>query len=559
VIRLHISANKLACLVLVSSALLTALPAPAQESNNDVLVEPDAAELPSATELEAAGAIIGRVIIEKQNVFDTSKPGENYALYRFANRWHVVTRDSTIERQLLFRTGDIYSKRLLEESERLLRLNSYLYDARITPIRYEDGVVDIRVWTRDLWTLLPGFSISRSGGENRTSVELSESNLAGLGVKVRVRYEDDVDRNATSFQYFDRNLGRTWWTAFLDFSDASDGRTTHVNFTRPFYALDTRWSAGTTIFADDKKVTLYDLGVKAAEYKSETETHSAFWGWSAGLKQGWVTRWTSGIVYDDHEFSAAPNGQLPSLIPEDRRLVYPFLGYALLEDDFEKASNRDQIERTEDFFMGTSITARLGWASESFGSDRDALVYSMSASKSFGSIQREALFLSSTLSGRFEGGDSANTRLGINTRFYNRITDKRLVFVTLEGTWGNDLDLDNLVELGGDTGLRGYPLRYQTGESKILVTAEQRYFTDWYPFRLFRVGGAIFADIGRVWGDNPVGGPQLGWLKDIGVGLRLGSTRSTGRDVVHIDIAFPLDGDSSIDSVQFLIESKRSF
>ena len=43
------------------------------------------------------------------------------------------------------------------------------------------------------------------------------------------------------------------------------------------------------------------------------------------------------------------------------------------------------------------------------------------------------------------------------------------------------------------------------------------------------------------------------------VGLRLGSTRSTGRDVVHIDIAFPLDGDPSIDDVQFLLESKRSF
>ncbi|NIV16983.1 MAG: hypothetical protein GWN47_00915, partial [Woeseiaceae bacterium] len=71
------------------------------------------------------------------------------------------------------------------------------------------------------------------------------------------------------------------------------------------------------------------------------------------------------------------------------------------------------------------------------------------------------------------------TRFGLNARFYNKITDKRLVFVTLEGTWGNGLDVDSLVELGGDTGLRGYPLRYQTGESKVLVTAEQRYFTDW--------------------------------------------------------------------------------
>jgi hypothetical protein len=69
----------------------------------------------------------------------------------------------------------------------------------------------------------------------------------------------------------------------------------------------------------------------------------------------------------------------------------------------------------------------------------------------------------------------------------------------------------------------------------------------------------MFVDIGRTWGDNPVGGPPLGWLKNIGLGLRLGPTRSSGRDMIHIDVAFPLDGDPSIDNVQFLIESKRSF
>ncbi len=556
--RLEKSANKLACLALIAFGPLAQSPATAQSGDQDPTPE-DAPSIPSAKELEAAGAIIGRVIIEKQNVFNTSAPGENKSIFRLANRWHVVTRDHIIRQQLLFESGDRFSERLLEESERLLRLNSYLYDARITPVRYEDGIVDIRVWTRDLWTLLPGFSVARSGGENRTRFELSESNFLGYGFKLRLSYAENVDRDTTSFQYFDNHLGDTWWSGFFDYADASDGGTTHLRLIRPFYALDARWSAGTIVFDDEREISFYELGNEVAEYKAETENYSAFWGWSSGLRENWVTRWTTGIVYDNRDFNAVPNGALLPLIPADRRLVYPFLGYELLEDDFQTASNRDQIERTEDFFMGTRVAARLGWASESFGSDRDALVYTLNANASYGSIQREAFFLSGALSGRFQGGDSVNTKLRLNARFYNQINEKRLVFVTLDGTWGSDLDLDNLVDLGGDTGLRGYPLRYQTGESKILVTAEQRYFTDWYPFRLFRVGGAIFADIGRTWGDNPVGGPPLGWLKDVGVGLRLGPTRSSGRDVVHIDIAFPLDGDPSIDDVQFLIESKGSF
>ena len=66
----------------------------------------DTAKIPSPAELEAAGAVIGEIIYDKQNVFDPTQPGENKSLYRLANRWHVITRDSVIRNQLLFRSGD---------------------------------------------------------------------------------------------------------------------------------------------------------------------------------------------------------------------------------------------------------------------------------------------------------------------------------------------------------------------------------------------------------------------------------------------------------------------
>ena len=505
------------------------------------------------------GAVIGEIFYDKQNVFDTTKPGENKSLFRLANRWHIMTRDSVIRNQLLFRPGDVFSKRLLEESERLLRQNQYFYDARIEPVRIENGIVDIRVTTRDLWTLMPGFSISRTGGENRTRVTVSEKNLLGRGITVRLNYVDNVDRESTSFDYFDKNLGRTWTSLFFKVADNSDGDTTEFRLIRPFYALDARWSAGGTLFDDTREVSFYDLGNEAAEYAADTELYSAFFGWSPGLRKGWVRRWTAGVVHDERRFSAVENGILPSLVPSDRLLVYPFIGIEILEDRFESTSNRDQIERTEDFYLGTRLSGSLGYAAEGIGSDRESILYRLEASRGFGAMDKKALLLSSAVSGRVDAGSSANTEVSVNARFYNQITDKRLFFMTLDGSYGESLDLDRLVDLGGDTGLRGYPLRYQTGDSKVLLTVEQRYFTDWYPFRLFRVGGAVFADVGRTWGDNPLGTRPLGWLKDVGLGLRLAPTRASGRDVIHIDIAFPLDGDPSIDDVQFLVESKRSF
>jgi hemolysin activation/secretion protein len=80
-------------------------------------------------------------------------------------------------------------------------------------------------------------------------------------------------------------------------------------------------------------------------------------------------------------------------------------------------------------------------------------------------------------------------------------------------------------------------------------------------FRLFNVGGAAFYDMGRTWGTTLVPTPQLGLLKDAGVGLRLGNARSSFGSVIHIDLAVPFDRSSQthIDSVQFLVSTEQSF
>lgn len=516
-------------------------------------------KLPANAELEASGAVIGNIVVERANVFDTSQAGENKSIFRLANRWHIITREAVIREQLLFTTGEPFSARLLAESERLLRQNAYLYDAKIEAVRIDDGVVDIRVRSKDLWTLMPGLSVSRSGGENRSRVSVSERNLLGQGVSVGLSYRENVDRNSTSFHYRDRNLGNSWTSLLAEVSDSSDGDTLNLSLIRPFYALDSRWSAGGSIFDDSREVSFYALGNEVAEYAGETKFHTAYFGWSAGLSDGWVGRWSTGMVFDERRFSAVSNGTLPSLIPADRKFVYPFIGFELLQDKFEASANRDHIDRTEDFFLGTRLWASVGIATDGIGADRESIIYRLEASRSFGSIQDRALLLSSSLLGRIDAGHAANTEFSLQARYYAQISDRRLFFMSLEARRGQDLDLDNVLQLGGDTGLRGYPLRYQSGESKLLLSAEQRYFTDWYPLKLARVGGAVFVDIGRTWGDNSLGRPAAGWLKDVGIGLRLVPTRSSGRDVIHLDIAFPLDGDASIDAVQFLVESKRSF
>ncbi len=542
-----------------ASVLTAAILASASAIARESAPEDNNGPAPGDQSVESSSAVIGEIVLDKSNVFDLSDPEENKWLYRLANRFHIVTRDKVITKQLLFRSGDKYVPRIIDETERILRGNRYFYDASIKRLQREDGVVDIKVTTRDVWTLTPELSLSRSGGENSTKFGFEELNLFGRGQRVNVARTDNVDRESTSFEFSDRHLGRSWVSASLRIADNSDGHSNLLSAIRPFHSLDARWSAGASTFDDERRSVLYRLGDEAAEYQHERTFMSAFGGWSAGLKQNHVLRWTYGVTYDENLFSAVPNPTLPAAIPVDRKLVYPFLGVEFIENRYAKSTNRDQIGLTEDFLMGTRLSTTLGWSDQDFGADTDAVLYWASASRGFGSIDRNALLLEASVSGRLASGDTQNSVATLSARHYRIQSTKRLFFATVDATIGNDLDLDNPVQLGGDSGLRGYPLRYQSGDSKFLLTIEQRYFTDWYPFRLIRVGGAVFFDVGRTWGVNPLGGGSLGWLRDIGLGLRFATTRSGVGKIVHLDIAFPLDGDQSIDNVQILLGSKRSF
>ncbi len=510
--------------------------------------------------IEASGAVIRDIVFTRQNVFDLTDPEEDGRLYRLANRLHRVTQEPVVEGQLLFQPGDAFKARLLEESERILRRNEFLIDATIRPILVEDGMVDIEVITEDVWSLTPKASFSRSGGENRVSLGAEEVNLLGQGQVLRARYLSTVDRDSTQFEFEDLTLNNGWWGLRLQAANNSDGDSARISLDRPFPALDARWSAGVTLTTDDRVTPLYSLGEESAEFRHQREFYRVYGGWSAGLHDGWVRRWSLGLIYDDNRFSQPlePDPSRTTFVPEDRILRYPFLSLELIEDRFEKAENVNAMGRTEDVLLGARLAASLGYSSTGLGADRNAWIASARGSIGFGSLNTSALLLAMEANGRIHDGDLRNARLSFDARYYRRQSDRRTFFLEASGTAGHDLDLDDPIELGGRTGLRGYPLRYQGGDSKAVLSVEQRWFTNKYPWRLFRLGGAVFVDLGRTWGVNPIDEENQGWLKNVGFGLRIAPVRASRR-IIHIDFAFPLDGDSSIDSVQVLFRAESSF
>lgn len=205
------------------------------------------------------------------------------------------------------------------------------------------------------------------------------------------------------------------------------------------------------------------------------------------------------------------------------------------------------------------MRAELGMAAPEWGADRTAAIFALHGDAGRRVSETRSMFFSSSVGGRLEDGGLRDVLLESDVNYYHRQRPDALFFASASAAAVQAPDLDHQLLLGGDNGLRGYPLRYQSGTASLLVTAEERYYTGWFPFHLFNVGAAAFVDAGRTWGRDVAGEVPLGWLSDVGVGLRLGNARTGLGNVLHIDLAVPLVREPGIDPVQILIETRHSF
>ena len=537
-------------------ALATLVTAPAL---SQAVTGPD--PIDAEAELERVGATIREIHITVDNVFDPSKPEEDKKLYHFANRVHIRTRPEVIQHALLFKEGDRYDRRVIDETARELRARGFLAEAIIAHRDYDPSsntvVVDVHV--RDSWTLAPDLSFSHSGGETEWGAGLEDRNLLGTGKMFNLSYKSTVDRDEARLSYNDPNVFGSRVRLGGTLGNATDGHRITLGAERPFYALDTRWMVGGTIHDEERVDSMYDLGEEVDEFDHDLQGITLQSGWSRGIVNGTVKRWIFGLTSEEDTFMPTVEKPQPIFLPENRKLVYPWIGWQLLQDDYREMTKLNDMGRTEDVALGMGLYLSVGFADTSFGSDRDAILYRATAQNGWEPAPGHLVLASLNATARQENDGLKNSVVQAGARYYMRQTENRLLTLATSVTLGNNLDGDKQVLLGGDNGLRGYPQRYQAGEQSVIFTAEERFFTELYPWRLFRVGWAAFFDVGRVSGTDPRAAPSLGTLADVGVGLRLSSPRASGKSVVHVDLAFPLNGDPSIDSVQLVVETKASF
>ena len=577
----------LTCLLCGSlSALALALPvaaAAAQASGGHVPLGPEPTPSPPATQpppaeiippalravppvpddaqLEKMHAHIGRVEIHIVQVFDLADPANDNWLFRAADELHIPTRPAAIRAQLLFHPGDLFSRRLLDESARNIRSNSsFLREPVIRPIAYHDGLVDIEVITHDVWTLQPGINFSRTGGTNAFGFQISDSNFLGTGKYVEIGHSEDVDRSSTFLQWTDPNILGGRWTDSVNYARNSDGTAWGVGVSYPFFSLETQHDIGIDAGNDHSVVQRYRLGHPYDAYDNGWRTGDFYLGDSLLITNHWTDRLLVGWRVDESSFGVAPNHALLAPLPQDRNLSYPFVRMQWTENNYVTLRNLALIARTEDVHLGLDASIGVGFASPIYGADQNSLLVDSEIADAWEIGTKQDLFLNGRIASRYENGELHDAIFTGSGNYYLRTSEYTRFFINLGANVGHNLDGDHYFDLGGDDGLRGYPLRFQNGNQSALLSVEERLYTNYFLLQLVNLGAAAFFDMGRTWGSPLVSTPNLGMLKDIGMGLRLGNARSSFGSVIHVDVAMPLDRDGyDISRLQFLVTTQQSY
>ena len=504
---------------------------------------------------QAQGYVIDEIIIRIQPVFDESK--NNSTLARTANRWHIDTKPQVVRRQLLIEAGTPFDVQKMQESERIVRANSFFYDASIRPIAVCDERVTVLVEARDLWTLLPDVDFKRSGGDNSSRLGFRDSNFLGLGKEVVLVHKSDDQRDGLAITYIDPNLLGSRYRLRLEYEDNDDGDFYAFDLRHPFYSLDTPWSAGINLRKDDREEDLFFRNEEFQTFRHDEQDNTVFFGFSSH-NNDLTTRWLIGYREQRSRFFMTDETQPDAVFPNNRHYAYPWISWSLIQNRFITLDNLDQITRTEDLNLGWEAQLTLGYSSDDFGADDEGYLFSSTIGKNLQLKPNQILAFEATISGIDDDG-LLNFKSTFETRHYYSYRNNRQLFSRLRLQKNQRQFSDQQLLLGGDTGLRGYPSRYQSGDRSFLFSIEQRYYFNYELWQLFDTGAVLFADIGRAWFKDRDNGSNGGVLKNLGFGFRLSPTRAGKNIVLHLDFAVPLDNDEDLDDIQINFEAKRSF
>ncbi|MFB9053308.1 hypothetical protein ACFFVB_09485 [Formosa undariae] len=181
---------------------------------------------------------------------DSTKTPDKW-IDEFGNKAHIKSKNFAIRNILLFKEKTDLDTLLLNESERLIRSQSFIRSVNIeaTKANQTSDSVDVKIRVLDSWSFIVKGAISTS----KTKVILNERNFLGFGHEFNNAIEKRYDNDNTGyrFNYVVPNINNSFVRSEIYYNiDVEGFYQKKLNIERTFYSPLTKWAGG--IYLDEQ-------------------------------------------------------------------------------------------------------------------------------------------------------------------------------------------------------------------------------------------------------------------------------------------------------------------
>lgn len=478
--------------------------------------------------LPYVGKRVRRIRVRTLAVFgasldDTTRPATS-GLARFLNRLSFRPRETTIRRHLLFKEGDAIDPYRLADSERILRNQAFLGDARILvmPSPGSADSADVLVTVKQTWTLTLSGRLKEG---NRLSVRLAERNLLGWGHHISTAITlvpADTSRSGFDIRYAVPNILGSFIDGELEYLNQPGRTSTGLALSRELIPHVLRYAGGL-----DLRRTAIEVEDSLATAADNTSDLIDLWaGRSVDLKLTQPMRERHRTLFVSGRVRHLKFTRRPPVTPTT---FYPYhdmnhyLGsLAFLQSRYYRTSLLYNFERTEDIPCGFLARITCGWADREFTRDGYASATLAAGGQSHGLGYGVGEL---RIGGYPGGGRIEQGVLRMRTLYFSGLLHvggfRLRQFVEAEYTAGIRRSRDDGIDFVGDEGIRGviYGDRV-TGSRRLLLNFETVAFTPW---RAWGVSFAFFtfADLDIIRSGDATA-PAQEYYSGLGLGVRLG-------------------------------------
>lgn len=494
------------------------------------------------------GQRITKISIEPMGPEFGGRSASSKLITGLVRKFHVDSRARVIREFVQLHEGGICTEINRRETERVLRAQWFIQDARVLVYPDRDGV-QLIVATVDEVAMIAGAQVN---GTNLRQLTIGNSNLLGRGLLFETGWRDNgALRDGRTLRMRSAiTFGRPIQTN-LTWNRYGLGSRADIELRYPFLTDLQRYGFRALIGRDDDYVR-FVRSTGALPFQQVSRTFGSIGGVARIGRPGALLLAGAALSYDDEDIGRAvvvtDSGAfsyaqtlpvLPAPPQSATRMNLLFGGRAMR---FLPVEGFDALTGVQDLRLGVQFGGQFGRPLKLSGVTTDDYFVSGDIYGGWGT-QRAFIGSEWIFSGRKSRRDGWDGSLVTGrTAAYLKPSKKATTIMSLEYTGGSEVRVPFQVPIGATRfGLRGYRKSLDGGERRTIFRAEQRQAIG-RPWGFADVGAVVFGETGKLWAGKVPYGVTTPWRNSVGTGILL-SVPPRSRRLYRFDVAYSLNPD----------------